>query len=136
MGVLYVLSLKLLLLQKPQLLLPLLTDPRDKRIEKPELLTLFIHLEVGVLKHNFKSVVCEDIREALQEKQNQFKCVPEWALIRKQLLHYKPTSHMRLLTLSTVQNFFRTGFQNFLIDSRFYFPPAKQILLIYLTLDW
>lgn len=89
-GVLYVLSLKLLLLQKPQLLLPLLTDPRDKRIEKPELLTLFIHLEVGVLKHNFKSVVCEDIREALQEKQNQFKCVPEWALIRKQLYNTSP----------------------------------------------
>lgn len=52
------------------------------------------------------------------------------------LLHYKPTSHMRLLTLSNVQIFFRTGFQNFLIDSRFYFPPTKQILLIYLALDW
>lgn len=64
----YILEL-LLLLQESQLLLPLLTNPRDKWIEKPELFTVFVHLEVGVLKHNFKSIVREDIREALQERQ-------------------------------------------------------------------
>lgn len=59
----------LLLLQESQLLLPLLTNPRHKRIEKPELFTVFVYLEVGVLKHNFKSIVREDIREGLQERQ-------------------------------------------------------------------
>lgn len=61
--------LELLLLQEPQLLLPLLTDPRDEGVEKPELFTLLVHLEVGILKHNFKSIIREDIREALQERQ-------------------------------------------------------------------
>lgn len=59
----------LLLLQESQLLLPLLTNPRDKWIEKPELFTVLVHLEVGVLKHNFKSIIHEDIRKALQERQ-------------------------------------------------------------------
>lgn len=61
--------LELLLLQEPQLLLPLLTDPRDEGVEKPELFTLLVHLEVRILKHNFKSIIREDIREALQERQ-------------------------------------------------------------------
>lgn len=59
---------QLLLFQESQLLLPLLTDPRDERVEKAELLTFLIHLEVGVLKHDFKSVIGEDVREALWRK--------------------------------------------------------------------
>lgn len=95
---LYILGLKLLLLQESQLLLPLLTDPRDKWVEKSELFTLFIHLEVGVLKHNFKPVICEDIREALRETWDQIKSVPSEISSEDgftTLLYDKPMSHIR-----------------------------------------
>lgn len=55
-----------LLGQQTQLLLPLLSHFGDDGVEEAELLTLLVHLIVGILKHHLEPVVSQDAGQGLQ----------------------------------------------------------------------